>query len=280
MKFLVLMLSLVVTGAVLAGAQTISASGVAGGVLGPIPASRQAVGVFPGGRAVTGMPYSAQQTTEHVQTLADGTHIQQNSQQTMLYRDSLGRTRTERTLAPPPGAAAGFAGPGFIEIFDPVSGNRYTLDPRNHTARQRAAPPPPPPPAPGSAARVIAPDGRVAAPAGRLSPYASPAPAAQTERPRPQITHESLGAQTMEGVMVQGERRTMVYPEGFFGNDRPITVVNETWMSPELNMVVLSKNSDPRSGESTTRLTNISRAEPDPSLFQVPPDYQVLNNNR
>jgi len=43
-----------------------------------------------------------------------------------------------------------------------------------------------------------------------------------------------------------------------------------------LKMVVLSKNSDPRSGESTTRLTNISRAEPDPSLFQIPADYEVV----
>jgi hypothetical protein len=33
--------------------------------------------------------------------------------------------------------------------------------------------------------------------------------------------------------------------------------------------------SDARSGDSTTRLTNISRAEPDPALFQVPPDYYI-----
>jgi hypothetical protein len=83
----------------------------------------------------------------------------------------------------------------------------------------------------------------------------------------------------MEGVLVQGQRTTTVYPEGFFGNDRPITTVNETWTSPDLKIMVLSKTSDPRSGESTTRLTNISRAEPDPSLFQVPPDYQIVNGN-
>jgi hypothetical protein len=270
MKSLVLMLSLAVT----AGAQTNAAAVVQGVTFS---------GSGAGGRAVTGMPYSAQQTTEHVQTLADGTRITNPSQKVMLYRDSLGRTRTERTLAAPPGAAAaGIAGPGFIEIFDPVSGNRYTLDPRNHTARQMAAPPPPPPPPPGSASasRATAPAQRVVAVGKPYQVISDPPAAEQTQRPRAQVSRESLGTQTMEGVLVQGERRTTVYPEGFFGNDRPITAVSEIWTSPDLNMVVLSKNSDPRSGESTTRLTNISRAEPDPSLFQVPPDYEIVNGSR
>jgi hypothetical protein len=46
-------------------------------------------------------------------------------------------------------------------------------------------------------------------------------------------------------------------------------------MSPELKTVVFSKNSDPRNGDSTTRLTNMSRSEPDPSLFQILSDYEV-----
>ena len=48
-------------------------------------------------------------------------------------------------------------------------------------------------------------------------------------------------------------------------------------MSPELKTVVLSKNSDPRNGNSTTRLTNITRSEPDSSLFQIPADYEVID---
>jgi hypothetical protein len=101
------------------------------------------------------------------------------------------------------------------------------------------------------------------------------APVSQTERP--QISRESLGTQTVEGVLAEGTRATMVFPIGAVGNDRPITTVSESWMSPELKMVVLSKNSDPRNGESTTRLTNISRAEPNPSLFQIPSDYEVVD---
>jgi hypothetical protein len=40
-------------------------------------------------------------------------------------------------------------------------------------------------------------------------------------------------------------------------------------------MMILTKRSDPRFGESTYRVTNISRSEPDAALFQVPPDYAV-----
>jgi hypothetical protein len=40
-----------------------------------------------------------------------------------------------------------------------------------------------------------------------------------------------------------------------------------------LRVLVLTRHNDPRSGESTYRLVNIVRAEPDASLFQVPSDY-------
>jgi hypothetical protein len=62
-----------------------------------------------------------------------------------------------------------------------------------------------------------------------------------------------------------------------FGNDRPITTITETWTSPDLKTVVLSKSSDPRYGESTTKLTDIVMAEPDPALFQIPGDYSVVD---
>ncbi len=251
-------------------AQTSGTTGVFGSAIGP-PSGQviMANGAVEGGttvsvRAVTGMPYSAQEVTERVQTLADGTRIADESPKVTYYRDSMGRTRTERTFALPPGlAAAGVTMPSTIEINDPVSGARYTLNPRTHTARSMtfAVPRTPQP----LATPVLT---------GQL-----PAPAvipAQTERP--QMSHESLGTQTIEGVLAQGQRNTTVYPVGFFGNDRPVTIVNETWMSPDLKIMVLSKNSDPRSGESTTRLTNISRGEPDPSLFQVPPDYEIVKN--
>src|SRR5262245_11716685 len=90
-----------------------------------------------------------------------------------------------------------------------------------------------------------------------------------------EVNQESLGAQSIEGVMAEGTRVTLTIAAGKIGNERPIVTVNERWYSQELQTVVLTKNSDPRMGETTYRLTNINRSEPDPSLFQVPADYTI-----
>ncbi len=46
-------------------------------------------------------------------------------------------------------------------------------------------------------------------------------------------------------------------------------------MSTALKVPVLIKTTDPRFGNTTMQLTNVVQAEPDPTLFQVPPDYTV-----
>ena len=84
-----------------------------------------------------------------------------------------------------------------------------------------------------------------------------------------------LERKTIEGVLVEGRKTNTIIPAGLIGNEQPLTVVSEEWRSPELNVLVLTRHSDPRTGESTYRLTNIVRAEPDRSLFMVPPDYEI-----
>jgi len=98
-------------------AQTNSRSAV---VISSSPAGVVSLGPGLPGGAVTGAPYSAEEVTEHVQTLADGTHITQPSSKTIFYRDSLGRTRIERAFPLPPGAS-GATGPNFIEISEAFS---------------------------------------------------------------------------------------------------------------------------------------------------------------
>jgi len=88
---------------------------------------------------------------------------------------------------------------------------------------------------------------------------------------------EALGKQMIEGVNADGSRVTTTLDAGAIGNDRPIQLVNERWYSSELQMVVMTKHSDPRTGEETFRLTNVSRSEPGADLFQVPPSYQILD---
>jgi hypothetical protein len=64
-------------------------------------------------------------------------------------------------------------------------------------------------------------------------------------------------------------------PAGTIGNSAPLEIVVESWYSPELQVVVLGKRSDPRLGDMTYRLVNIKRAEPPASLFEVPSDYRI-----
>jgi hypothetical protein len=257
-----------------------SSGGLLGGVITPAGSvasgagwTLSSVGPEVPGYTATGAPYSAVQITEHTQTLADGTHITQPVQTTKFYRDSQGRTRIERSFPVPPGALAnGTDAPSFIEISDPVAGFRYTLEARNHTAHRMAMAATPPPSVTannGSPAKTIR-----LLPA-QITPLSPSAPSDQTTGP--QFSHESLGTQAIEGILAEGSRTTITYPIGSVGNDRPITTTTETWTSSELRMAVLSKNSDPRNGESTTRLANISRSEPDSSLFQIPSDYEVID---
>lgn len=93
--------------------------------------------------------------------------------------------------------------------------------------------------------------------------------------PPPPETKESLGRQSIEGVEAEGTRITVTIPAGAIGNERPINIVNERWYSPELQTVVLTKNSDPRFGETIYRLTNINRSEPAHTLFEVPSDFTI-----
>lgn len=84
-----------------------------------------------------------------------------------------------------------------------------------------------------------------------------------------------LEHKVIEGVNVEGRKTTTTIAAGQVGNEQPITITSEEWRSPELGVLVLTRHSDPRSGESIYRLQNIVRAEPDRSLFMVPPDFEI-----
>jgi hypothetical protein len=86
---------------------------------------------------------------------------------------------------------------------------------------------------------------------------------------------EPLGKQMIEGVNAEGTRSVSTIEANTIGNDRPIQVSSESWYSDELQMMVMSKHSDPRTGDESFRLTNISRSEPAAYLFQAPAGYQI-----
>jgi hypothetical protein len=221
------------------------------------PAGEFGAGILRAG--VKNAPFSADVVTESSHTLADGNHIRQTVN-SKVYRDSEGRTRREQAvnlngLAPDAGMQQ------MVFINDPVAGVNYSLNAKEHTGtkfvrggdsrgQQRMSQD-----AAGRGPGPRIPDGRQA----RMG-------SAKTE---------SLGRQTIEGVQAEGRRTTMTIPAGQVGNDLPILIVTESWYSTDLQTTVLFKHSDPRSGETVTRLANVSRSEPSRVLFEAPADYKL-----
>ena len=225
---------------------------------------------------VLGEPYSATVTNESVQTLADGNRIVQSSAGT-IARDSMGRTRQDAPLPPAIGNLAPADMPHFVIITDPVAQVSYTLNVTDKTATKN----------PGfgrfatlsavrAGAAVQVADGPVVSirAAGPLPPQAVTIQKDLVPEEGEEQT-EDIGSKTLEGVVATGTRTTRTIPAGKIGNDRPISIVTEVWTSPELKTVIYSKRSDPRVGDQTFQLTNIVRAEPDPTLFTVPSDFKL-----
>lgn len=248
------------------------------------------------GKLVKGAPYSAQAVTESVQTLSDGNRIvRKNTAQ--LYRDTEGRTRREQTVGYIGPYAASGEETQTVFINDPVGGFSYILEPSAKTARkmprrelrfkvegdpaparEKAAqgavqkfeiersyqrvPGPGPDNVTGTAVIVTAP------PAGEGGTFLR-------HSSKHEAKTEKLEARSFDGITAEGTRTTVTIPAGEIGNEAPIEIVDEHWYSPALQVTVMTRHSDPRSGETTYRLTNISRTEPAAALFQVPSDYTV-----
>ena len=65
-------------------------------------------------------------------------------------------------------------------------------------------------------------------------------------------------------------------PAGRIGNDRPIEIFDERWVSSDLKVVLLLRHRDPQTGEVEFRLTNIKRTEPLPDLFKIPSNNTII----
>jgi hypothetical protein len=259
-------------------------------------------------KVITGAPYSATITTTLTQTLADGTHIVQK-QEAFSARDSAGRTRREESLSNIGPWSTSNSNP-IVFINDPVAQTHYVLQPDGKTAMKMSLPtgtttitpagalPPmteqktfifvgqpgetlsrealpalPTPPPPGAKDTLAAPTSDVAG----AGPHVVTSVMVNGEETAAQDKVQTLADQTIEGVLAHGSQITTTIPAGAIGNDQPILVTTETWYSPDLQMVVLSKRNDPRVGESVMAVTNIQRGEPGAALFQVPAGYTVTD---
>lgn len=202
-------------------------------------------------KTVTGAPFTGTFTSQSTQTLADGNHIQRSTTGSMA-RDSQGRTRRDVTLpAIGPFAASGQSAPHVVMLNDPVAGTHFILHPDQKTADT---------------------GGHIK---GAFKRELHALDAAPGKHPSNEIVTTSLGTQTISGVSAEGTRYTHTIPAGEIGNEKPIQIVTERWYSPELQMDVMTKRTDPINGDSVFQFTEIQRSEPAATLFQVPPGYTI-----
>lgn len=271
-----------------------------------------------GNAPVKNSPVSFDEINESVQTLADGNRIVRSSTG-KFYRNSEGRTRREIAGGTGGVFGSVYTTGQNISILNPTIGQKYLLDTEMKTAQvvelaaaqrelaithakradeyralagsaaaqsdlsaklrtelRAASPTVVTEAGPAAIARGIA-----ATSVGAMAPLPVQGmyfPTVSTTKY--ETTTEQLGTRDFEGVSAEGTRRTTIIPAGAIGNDRPIEIVYERWFSKDLGMVVYSKNTDPRFGEQTYRITNVVRNEPDPSLFSVPTGYKRVDDGQ
>jgi hypothetical protein len=241
---------------------------------------------FQGGfdvEVVKNQPYQAQAITEIKQTLANGSHISQTTTATVA-RDSEGRTVRIQKLGAigPWTTSAGDSNETTVTtIFDPVANTHtdYTSD--NKIAHMMPMPPAPPNSSTEAGHQVqsfafgVGGDGPSSGQTIVMGGFAGTrAISSQGSNGKDQKT-EPLDAKTIEGIQAIGTRSTNTIPAGTIGNDKDIVITHEIWDSPELKLVLLSTQDDPRFGQTTYSLTNIQRGEPSKALFQVPAGYKI-----
>ncbi|HEY6306658.1 MAG TPA: hypothetical protein VI488_09415 [Candidatus Angelobacter sp.] len=195
---------------------------------------------------VPNLPYKAQVVRTGMLAVADGTRVRQETRE-FEARDSQGRTRIE-TFAPENscGSRAGDP-PLMVDLFDPSRRQFIQLFPGVKMARVMTF------------------------------PGTGPIP---THGPNPNVVSsktESLPGQTIHGTYAVGTRTTEVVPS----DDRSgpdVVDIEETWVSPDLKIVVLFsyKSTDPRSSETTREIRQVDRSEPDAALFEIPADYKIV----
>ncbi len=196
---------------------------------------------------VIGAPYSADLVFEHTQRLTDNTVSQESKPLQHIWRDSQGRIRIERALIPQ--LPQGLQSRQLIQIFDPVAACVYILDDQNKVAH-----------------RVT-----IDLPAGNRQDVKGIGKEDTDGK-------EPIGMQTIEGVVVEGARQKVPTTPSSKDNDQPPFDVIETWYSRELKAMVLYKTTSAVDGENARKLINISRVEATPTLFQPPPDYNIVDD--
>lgn len=236
---------------------------------------------------VKGKPYSADTSTETVQTLADGNRIVHRTV-SKFYRDSDGRTRREQTFG---NVDPEHPKPHEVKVFvdDPVNGAAFVLDPGSKSGDkvQRTRKFLDERNGEDEGTRVMlktlsdSEAGEQGSPGRMMIKFRdehsgnSNAMVVQMPDEKRDVAKEDLGTRNIEGVDCSGTRQTITIPAGAVGNEKPISIVTETWFAPAIAAVVQSTSDDPRYGKTTYQLTNVQLNEPARSLFEPPASFKL-----
>jgi hypothetical protein len=204
------------------------------------------------------LPYTAEFKITRVQMLASGATITHESTEVDVL-DSQGRRMNSTTTIPLSGNQMQIT---RVSVLDPVArtNSSWAVPGKTATVIQM--------PAPGVSRTGCLTNMQVRLPDNRTQP----------ERPKPVI--EDLGTQTINGVEARGRRFTTTTPAGAIGNDAPLVRTSEAWtaIAPGLRgLMARDVTDDQQWGKMTKELTNFTQAEPDPSVFQPPEGYEIVN---
>ena len=221
---------------------------------------------------VRNSPYSATKKTTFVQKLADGTTITHETTTTEA-RDSQGRTVHTNTME-----GLGDRNITHTMVMDPVARTITNWSSAAKEATTMHLPELIKVSQPGSVIKssgstMVSAAGAEDVPIAVGPSVVAAFPADPNVKPARQI--DRLGGKTIAGVYADGVRTTITYPVGSVGNDKPFVNVRETWTAPDLKVVMLTTDNDPRNGLQSTEVTDIVRTEPDPTLFLPPEGYTI-----
>jgi hypothetical protein len=195
---------------------------------------------------VTGKPFSGRDSIEWTRTLEDGSVVTTHLT-ALVARDSEGRIRRERTTFVP-ASSNEESKPLDMIILDPAEHTRTTCN--------------------------------IASRHCTVTDYSTavkftPVPAGPLDNGKRYLARESLGTNTVDDLNVTGTRETLTINAGVIGNNQPVVTTREFWYSNDLEINLSVTRKDPREGTQVIQVIDLSRDEPDPSLFRVPSDFVI-----
>jgi hypothetical protein len=199
----------------------------------------------------TGRPFSGRDNIEWTRNLEEGSVVTTHLFATMA-RDSQGRIYRERVPFVPANSDQQ-PKPTEFSLSDPVAHTRTTCTVATHSC---------------AITDYHAPT--------RFTPQ----PTGPFDNGKRSLARESLGSDVINGLNVVGTRETITINAGAVGNSQPLVTTREFWYSPDLQVNLEVTRKDPREGTQAIHVADLSRAEPDPAMFQVPAGYVVVDNRR